>query len=136
MNLDLSLINKIVGVKNDSLNIRKGPTTTDPILINYQKGFFAGRTSGFYVVQTDGKWLEINLQEPVDHNVVGYVRDDVVTLSEPVDNAVAEQNGQKLINAYLLSELEVFKTLVRCANIILELDKKGVSTKAQKEKLK
>jgi len=136
LNLNLALTNKLVGVKNTSVNVRKSASTTADILINVKKGSYVGRCSGFYIDQTDGRWIEVNLQTPINNIYIGFVRDDVISYHTPADNNVANSNAQDLINSFLKNELEIFKSLVRSANIIISLDQKGVNTTASKQKLK
>ncbi|MCK9618648.1 MAG: hypothetical protein M0R21_12530 [Lentimicrobiaceae bacterium] len=136
MDFHISKANKIVKPKGTSVNIRKEASTDSQVIAVIAQEVTAGRTSGFYENKNDGLWYEINLQEPKSGLNVGFVREDVVKLIESKENTVAQDNAQQLVNSILKNDLEIFKTLVRCANIIIALDKNNIDTTKHKKVLK
>lgn len=136
MNFHISKSNKIVKPRGTSVNVRKNAGTDNSIIVNVKQGNTVGRTSGFYVVLNDGIWHEVNLTSGAGDANTGFVREDVIILNEPSENTVAANNAQDLINSLLKSDLELFKTMMRCANIINGLDKKGKDTTKHKKVLR
>ena len=136
MILDLVFVNKLVSVKNDSVNVRSKAGTSFSIVTNISKGSTIGRTSGLKEVKADGTWLEVNLQTSVNNISYGWIRSDVVNLSIPASNTTAAANAQTMVNGLLKNDFEVFKSLVKCANLILALQRRNVNVTQHKSILR
>lgn len=125
------LANLSVYSKSGTVNIRQLPGTDKPVIAKFTNSI--GRTSGYYTDKSDGRWYQVNINNPDNPLLkVGYVRFDVVTFAEPVKNDAAASNAQAMMNQLVSQEKEIYKTIIKLAPVLLDLQKKGVNIQNEK----
>ena len=149
MSFDPQYINKVAVAKSKGLNIRKLPATTSEVLLTKVANQAAGRLTGSFFEQKDGRWYHILLYTNDSENLLklkgvkadhGYVRFDVITLMDaPPQNPISITQDKGKVNDQLSvlvkSDQAVFNKLVRCRYMINLLASKGVNTEAYSSQL-
>jgi hypothetical protein len=117
--------NRAVYPKGSTLNVRALPSTTSTVLIKIDSpSKSAGRTTGNYFDEKDGRWFQCALITPAGK--YGYVRQDVILLSEPKTNTIAETQAENLVNDLIQNDIKVYNTLLRCFVLMAKWKKQGV----------
>jgi hypothetical protein len=127
---------QVVSPSGSDLNIRTTPSISAKVLTNVKAA--CGKLSGTYFNMTNepGKeWFQVILYKPVNGATYGYVRRDVFKMSKGTTDK-ATDNAQNLINDFIKSDLEIFKSLAVSARLIQALNAKGIDTSKQVSTLK
>ena len=125
------LANLSVYSKSGTVNIRQLPGPDKPVIAKLSKNI--GRTSGYYTDKTDGRWYQVNINNPDNPLLkVGYVRFDVITFAEPQKNTSSSINAQAMMDELVKQEKEIYKTIIKLAPVLLDLQKKGVNVQNEK----
>ncbi len=116
-------INKAAVPKGTSLNYREKPTTSSKILHTSQAGKFAGRTTGDYLDQSDGRWWQVIL---TGTNALAWVREDVTSFQKPPsDPALNEKDVQGIVDKLVNNDIEVYHSLLRSSALLKDAAAKG-----------
>jgi hypothetical protein len=107
--------------KGSSVNVRSGVSTSSTIVVTKKAGELVGLTTGAYILQPDGKWIQTKIGDKYV-----YVREDVETESKP--QAVTKTDAFGMIQKLVESDKKVFETLLRINPLLFTIKQKGIDT--------
>lgn len=130
--IDLAYTNKIVTAVDSVVIVRKTPAFSGKKIVSVKSGEVIGRASGTTFNMADGKWICVNLSNPVGEDKYGYVAElykgkPNVKLGDPASSPVAEKSAQELLDNIVETDKAVFTKLLNCYKIIVDLKKRNIT---------
>ena len=127
-----------MSTKGTSVRLRKEPNTTSAILRTIANtGTQIGTSTGYYHNSAEFfKWYEYR-----NGSEIGWIRQDLVTLSAPAgsttsaNNSSDDKDAQQLLDEIVAQDKETMNNLNNAAALIETLKTKGVNTTASANKL-
>jgi hypothetical protein len=139
MSFDKKYTGKLVLSKSGTINIRNLPSTNGEVLTTVTGSRSAGRSSGAYLTMPDGNWLQVNLYSAVKGKSYGYVREDVVRLSEPPpespNDKVDDREAGSLLENLVNNDNRTYHSMLKSAEMIDRLKKQGKDVTGVEKKL-
>jgi len=139
MSFDKKYTGKLVLAKSGSAKVRSLPTQNSDLLVMVTGNQSAGRTSGAFLKMGDGNWLQLNLYRPVKGKTYGYMREDVIRLSEPPPDSpndkVDDQEAGSLLENLIKNDNGTYHSMLKSAEMIDRLKKQGKDMSEHETKL-
>ncbi|MCX6257975.1 MAG: hypothetical protein NTW49_08800 [Bacteroidia bacterium] len=139
MSFDKKYTNKLAYAKSGTSNVRSLPSQSSELVTAVSGNQAAGRTSGAYLAMDDGNWLQVNLYQTINGKSYGYMREDVVRLTDPPPDSpndkVDDKEAGSLLENLVKNDNQTYHSMLKSAEMIDRLKKQGKDMSSHETKL-